>query len=313
MERTLTLLHWALLLFFVDQGDAFSVVGSLEALVNLRRSRCLASSAKSDYVATGLEKPVVTKDGILIVKSMPPPLPDLRNQYYLLRHGQSEGNVEGVISSARSLVTSEKHGLTALGYKQGRESAKEFLRLVARENDRNKRVFFYSSPFARARQTARACVDALLNDDENSKKVEELGLNIQSEEIILEDGVMERFFGRLDGDKLETYAYVWPVDIFDVCSIPFEVESVAAVATRVREAITRCDTDQRHADAENGDIIVVASHADILQITQVYAAGADNVGTFSQYRFANGEVRKMKRSIDSLPSPEPMKPPKKGT
>jgi broad specificity phosphatase PhoE len=94
---------------------------------------------------------------------MPEPLPELKNSYFLLRHGQSEGNVEGVISSARSLATSEKHGLTKLGYEQGVESATNLLDLLEQQHesseDNTKNVIFYSSPFSRARQTAQACLD----------------------------------------------------------------------------------------------------------------------------------------------------------
>ena len=52
-----------------------------------------------------------------------------------------------------------------------------------------KRVFFYSSPFARARQTAQACLDGLLG--ENVQSVEKMNLDVQTD-IILEDGIMER-------------------------------------------------------------------------------------------------------------------------
>ena len=260
----------------------------------------------------------ITDEGVYIVNAEPDRLPDpLHNDYYLLRHGQSEGNVEGVISSARSLATSEKHSLTPLGYEQGRDSAKQLLDKIESEGDggttdKKRRVFFYSSPFARARQTAKACMDALLDDEANRKKVEELNLDIQSG-IILEDGIMERYFGRLDDAAIHTYAYVWPVDMFTPFNTGFEVESVAAVSTRLRETVMKIDESERHSDAEEGDIVVMASHADVLQILQVYASGAENVGLFSQYRFANGEIRKMKRTVESLPTPQPLAPPEKGT
>lgn len=101
----------------------------------------------------------VSKDGVYVVHSMPKPLPTkLKNTYFLLRHGQSWGNVAGVISSARSLATSEKHSLTPLGYEQGKESAADLLKLLEsnlKEEDgvekKAKSVYFYSSPFSRAR------------------------------------------------------------------------------------------------------------------------------------------------------------------
>ena len=153
---------------------AFAPIGRLVA----QRSPLIA--ARTTAAAAATANPAITEitdEGVYIVNAEPERLPDpLHNDYYLLRHGQSEGNVEGVISSARSLATSEKHSLTPLGYEQGRDSAKQLLDKIESEGDggtadKKRRVFFYSSPFARARQTAKACMDALLDDVANKKKV----------------------------------------------------------------------------------------------------------------------------------------------
>mmetsp|Transcript_26828 Transcript_26828/g.53669 ORF Transcript_26828/g.53669 Transcript_26828/m.53669 type:complete len:137 (+) Transcript_26828:325-735(+) len=98
------------------------------------------------------------------------------------------------------------------------------------------------------------------------------------------------------------------VDMFMPTHTAFDVESVAAVSTRIRS--TLLDIDSRYP--EGGNHIVLTSHADVLQITQCYAAGLENVGMFSQYRFGNGEVRKMGRDVGSLPEPVPLQPPKRG-
>ena len=264
--------------------------------------------------STKNEQLEVTKDGVYICKQMPERLPrELKNTYYLLRHGQSWGNVEGVISSARSLATSEKHGLTPLGYEQGRASAEELLKLIqtnnTSDNKNGQKLYFYSSPFARARQTADACLEGL-QSDENKQVAKGLNLDIQ-ENVTIDYGLMERYFGRLDDAAIHTYAYVWPVDMFDPCHVGFEVESVAAVSTRLRETILKIEENTIHRDG--GDIIVLTSHADVLQILQLYASGADNVGMFSSYRFTNGEVRLMGRTVDTLPEPQPLQPPKIGT
>lgn len=235
---------------------------------------------------------------------MPKGLPELKNSYYLLRHGQSTANVAGIISSARSLAGSTKHGLTELGWSQGYTSAKPLLKLINQDGNTGKKLFFYSSPFARARQTAEACLQGL--SEECEEEINDNNLEIMKD-ISIDDGLMERYFGRLDGLALMTYAYVWPVDLFDPTHTAFEVESVSEVATRVGKAILRIE------DKHEGDVIVLASHADTLQITQLYAANAPNVGAFSQYRFANGEVRSMLRTPEALPEPEPLKPPERGT
>jgi probable phosphoglycerate mutase len=262
----------------------------------------------------------VTKDGVYIVDKMPDALPALKNTYYLLRHGQSEGNVEGVISSARSLATSEKHGLTPLGYEQGLNSAADLLSLLegtskskststddAAATINTRKVYFYSSPFARARQTAEACLDGI-GKEENQAAMQQLNLDIQNN-IIIEDGLMERFFGDLDALPLSTYAYVWPEDMKDVTQTgKYNVESVAAVSTRLREVVMKIEESDVHANG-NGDVVVLTSHADVLQITQLYASGIETVGDFSSYRFGNGEVRLMGRTPDTLPEPQPLEMP----
>jgi len=161
----------------------------------------------------------------------------------------------------------------------------------------------------RTKETAEACLEELSTEDKN-RCIEKLNLHVQSD-VILEDGFVERYFGRLDGDKLYTYAYVWPVDVFDVTHKAFDVESVAGVCARTGEAIQRIDNSPLHSGSD-GDVIVVVSHADTLQILQTYAAGLQNVGKFSQYRFNNGEVRALKQTPDSLPPPVALKVPKPG-
>ena len=284
------------------------------------------------------------------VDGIPPSLPDLRNHYYLLRHGQSTANVAGIISSARSLAGSDRHGLTLLGIEQSRNSAGQLIDAIARDlaegDDGNGespqpsrstgQVYFVSSPFARAKETAEQCIRGIRRDEGVADRAESLGLTIH-DEIHLHDGLMERYFGRLDGMELSTYAYVWPVDMMDPTHTAFDVESVAEVCERgeslsiLRVSLANFSNSTLSTDAHDridsvrgtilelesrydggGNHVVLASHADVLQITQVYAVGLENPGKFSSYRFGNGEVRAMKRSVGSLPEPVPLQPPKRG-
>jgi broad specificity phosphatase PhoE len=82
--------------------------------------------------------------------------------------------VEGVISSCPTLATNDKHSLTPLGLDQATNSSKVLLDLITKEETKPHRVFFYTSPFARARQTAQACLkgfkymsteDCVVHDD----------------------------------------------------------------------------------------------------------------------------------------------------
>lgn len=230
---------------------------------------------------------------------MPEPLPsNLKNHYYLLRHGQSTANVAGIISSARTLAYSEKHGLTELGYAQGKSSSRQLISLLREQAKPGEKVVFLSSPFARARQTAQACLDGL---EECMDELQEMGLEV-TRVFQLDDRLMERYFGRLDNEAIYTYAYVWPVDRYNVTHTAFDVESVAAVATRLRRVVE--DQESRFENTH----IVWTSHADVLQIAQMYAADYENVGSFSSFRFSNGEVRAMKQTKESLSEPVPLQP-----
>jgi broad specificity phosphatase PhoE len=243
---------------------------------------------------------------------MPENLPsDLKNSYYLLRHGQSTANVDEIISSARSLAYSYKHGLTAPGYDQGFESATQLLDLLEGSSKKGDRVVFVSSPFARARETAQACLDGLFQDDENLARWKELGITV-TPDIYYHDLLMERYFGRLDNEAIYTYAYVWPLDKMNVTHTAFDVESVAAVCTRWNQLVQDLE---KALSKETTTHVICVSHADVLQIAQLYAAQAPNVGDFSSYRFTNGEVRRMEigTGLNSLPLAKPLPAPNRGT
>ena len=225
---------------------------------------------------------------VQVVNSMPPLLPHpLKNQYYLFRHGQSTANLAEIISSDRTTLSyTTRHGLTSTGYEQGRQAAAQLLDLLsnnstAAPSSTSQRVVFIASPLARARQTAYACLRALLEDPTHRAHVKELGLEIDTT-VQLNNLLVERSFGRLDGERLYTYAYVWPLDKFNVTHTAFDVESVAAVCHRTRTLIV-----EQLERTYDGCHLVLTSHADVLQIAQLYAAKPAAVGYFSSYRFAS--------------------------
>jgi broad specificity phosphatase PhoE len=249
---------------------------------------------------------------VYVVDAMPEPLPlKLRNHYYLLRHGQSTANVASVISSDRALAYTNRHDVTELGYQQGKDSAAQLATLLQstlqqqqlQPSNATSTLLFVSSPFARARSTAQACIDGWKELPESQRAPFQLHPT-----IVLQDALVERHFGRLDKDAIYTYAYVWPLDKFNVTHTAFDVESVAAVCHRIRALLLELETSYENTH------IVLTSHADVLQITQLYAAQASNVGLFSSYRFANGEVRRMAvHTTDHLPDPVPLEAPMRGT
>ncbi|CAM9733040.1 unnamed protein product [Ectocarpus sp. 4 AP-2014] len=268
-------------------------------------------------------------------------LPPLKNRYYALRHGQSVANMEGIISS-NPKVGSVKHGLTSNGRSQARVSATALIEAVGR--DRLDSLVFVSSEFLRARQTAEECRAALQNilsfereavamgggtgDDAAAEGTGAEGRNggfsldegsiggyDVSPPLVIRQELRERAFGELDGTILVNYnkarwgrsmweylflfGLVWPEDLKNGMQEGYGVESVCDVASRVRRLVRALERDYEDAD------IVLSSHADTLQIAQCYIAGTDE-RLFSQYRFKNGEVRRLLQDPDSLPPPAPL-------
>lgn len=103
----------------------------------------------------------------------------------------------------------------------------------------------------------------------------------------------------------------------------FDVESVAAVCTRLKrlfEDLENADFSMSFENKKEPEFtgvthVVCVSHADVLQIAQLYAAEVPNVGEFSSYRFANGEVRQMQpgAGLASLPEANHLQKPYRGT
>lgn len=159
-----------------------------------------------------------------------------RNKYFGLRHGESDANLEGIISSD-PIIGSTIHGLTPKGQQQARQSATSLLDHVGRENLCN--MIVISSNFTRAHQTAKECCDAIerILQFENAplihtkKSSGTLGpINIRSE-------LRERYFGELNALPLIFYNWVWPVDSIDANNTRHGVESVNEVLERVSSLV----------------------------------------------------------------------------
>jgi broad specificity phosphatase PhoE len=309
--------------FGIPYGNAKGSIGLSKRLIHCRSPMMQSQTAakfdettiryfgEGQWNETFVQTQQAYVPAVEIVSSLPQPLNGntTHNMYYLLRHGQSTANVDEVISSDRvTLSYSNKHGLTDVGYQQGKESHQQLLEAIQNRiapqqlppsttTDKNRwphrhRLIMISSPFARARQTALACLRGL---NEMKERLEMMHMDVIPS-ILIHNLLVERYFGKLDNEAIYTYAYVWPLDKFNVTHTAFDVESVAAVATRLEQLIqqlesnfldvveTTNDDDGIHEISVTNHIVLV-SHADVLQIGQLYAANAENIGEFSSYRF----------------------------
>lgn len=161
--------------------------------------------------------------------------PTQRRSCFVLRHGQSEANVLGLIASSPEIgITS--YGLT----NEGREQVK---RSLAKHRDRLSEVRqIYCSDFRRTRETAQLAAQIL---DVPVQQTPEL---------------RERFFGDWDGHSDDNYQRVWAADAQDPKHKKWQVESVAEVAQRMTGFVASLDK----LDPEQACLLV--SHGDPLQI-----------------------------------------------
>lgn len=138
-------------------------------------------------------------------------LHDFLRSLYIMRHGPSEANAQGIIISAPELGAAA-YGLTV-------EGQHEVTRRVDRfktQNDLDLPGEIYSSPFLRARDTAAIASKSL-------------GWPIVAEATALR----ERFFGDLDQLDDTHYAQVWAQDEQDPAHTRWHVESACQVRDRV--------------------------------------------------------------------------------
>lgn len=183
---------------------------------------------------------------------------------WVLRHGESTANVEGLICSAPGERALVEVGLTA----RGREQARAAARSARTENGLGPDTVVVSSDYARALQTAQ-----------------EFATGIGAAAPRIDQRLRERFFGIHDEGPASAYRLVWTAD--RTRRDPGgEVEPVRAVADRVRSAVEDAD-----ALAATGVDVVLVAHGDILQIALALGAGMDPHDHREVPHLGNAEMR----------------------
>lgn len=162
----------------------------------------------------------------------------MKNKYFILRHGESEANVQGIIIS-NPLNGVPNFGLTNKGKEQVKES-------ILKNKILDKNTIIYSSDFKRARETAEIVKTIL-----------------KTEEIHLTELLRERFFGNFEKTSNTNYNLIWEKDA-DPNHIFNNVESVNNVLNRTKKLIN--DLEKKYQNK----IILLVSHGDSLQILQTF-------------------------------------------
>jgi broad specificity phosphatase PhoE len=164
---------------------------------------------------------------------------------FVLRHGRSLANEQGVIAS-RPTNALGAFGLTSRGREQ-------VLRSIAQARSRNALappVFLVSSPLLRARESAEAAAELL-------------GVAPSVEERLT-----ERDFGDFELGSDRLYARVWDADLHDPGHHRWGVESVTDVLRRAGSVVAEATR------AEGAATVVVCTHGDVASTLLCAAAGA---------------------------------------
>jgi broad specificity phosphatase PhoE len=206
----------------------------------------------------------------------------LKNTYYLVRHGESKANVsELVVSSLENGIKAE-YGLTDKGQRQAKISAELFMLQSKNFESLKKSIKIISSPFSRAFETA-----------EILRKT----FDIDSQ-VIVNNGLRERFYGAGELGPSSVYADVWLTDQKDESSSDQGSESVESVRERMAKVIL--DMEKELAGSESskgceggktGSIVFLVSHGDPIYILESFVKGYSFSKSHIKPYVRNAEIR----------------------
>jgi broad specificity phosphatase PhoE len=164
----------------------------------------------------------------------------LQNRYFILRHGKSLNNEQGIIISDPTAGIGG-YGLVA----EGKEQVEKAVGEAVRENMLDKDTVIVSSDFLRAKETAIITKEILGADA-----------------VIFTDKLRERFFGAWENTNHSNYKKVWEADVVSASHKQNGVESVEKVLDRTTRLVT--DLEKQY---QQKNILLIA-HGDTLQILQ---------------------------------------------
>ena len=186
------------------------------------------------------------------------------SSFCLLRHGQSEANVQGLIASSPAAAY-EGYGLTDVGRAQVRAS----LIAALEAGVLPKTCHVISSPLRRARESAAIAADVL-------------GTTVR-----VDARLAERGFGEFELSSDEHYERVWSEDRTNPSHERWGVES----ATSILERVTTLLRDLHESDSAG--TYLLCTHGDVASVTLCATQGL----SLSQHRevgaMGNGEVRRL--------------------
>lgn len=187
----------------------------------------------------------------------------LTHKYYVLRHGQSMANVEGIISSDPKISTIT-HGLSEEGRRQAGAALSTFSTLLPDSGAEEKKhyVAIFTSDFLRAHETAKIFAGSLTEGGSSSP------YRLLTGSPTIETALRERFFGDLNGKTDKFYQGVWDGDAKSADHEVDNVESVSSVLSRTTGVVTTIDAQLPPTPDGSAWHVVLVAHGDVLQILQ---------------------------------------------
>lgn len=190
-------------------------------------------------------------------------LEHLCNRYFVMRHGHSLANLQGII------VSHPEHGIDDYGLsEQGVLQVNETGKVVV-ELDQNSLII--SSDFKRARESAEI-MHRLLDCDAS---------------VVIDRRLRERHFGELELGSDNAYESVWREDKIDPDNNLSGVESPNQVMQRVTALVSE------YEEILSGRTLLLISHGDALQILQTAFSKQDASRHRQQQHLNTAEIREL--------------------
>ena len=186
-----------------------------------------------------------------------------KNNYYIMRHGQSKSNIKKVIAGhPKNCIT--KYGLTEVGKQQAEESAKKCKEISSK-------AIIYHSDFRRARETAHIAKKIFgIKDIRKSKRLR------------------ERYCGSLEGKSAKRIHELYKADEKDENHRKFGCQTLREIESQITSIIKYLETIHKNKT------ILLVSHGDALQILQ-NAAKKLHPTKYTKIKYMpNAEIRKLK-------------------
>ncbi len=190
----------------------------------------------------------------------------LSNRYFVMRHGHSLANLQGII------VSHPENGIPGFGLSESGES--QVSAAIPPDHLLDTNTLIISSDFKRARESAEVIYKML-----NCKAAIRSDVRLR-----------ERNFGNLELSTDANYARVWQMDEINPDNRLLGVESPNQVMRRISALIIDYETDF------SGETLLLVSHGDALQILQTAFQKKDASQHRSQQHLETAEIRRLKLS-----------------